>query len=127
MCHWLPQDDLMRIFVADGAYALHSLRRLRRLGRLILGIGEAGELDHAAVGLDVERTSGARADIGSDRRLHLRAQGGVGAGLGQMAARRLAAHAASVAASAAIRSRRIGSEVLFPLVHLRSASSFWRP
>src|SRR6476660_2594065 len=53
------EDDVL-----DRMDALHFPRRLRRLGRLLIGVGEARELDHAAVGLDIERAGGARADVG---------------------------------------------------------------
>src|SRR5688500_5874074 len=63
--------------VLHRAHAIHLLRRGLGAGGLLARIGEAGELHHAAVGLDVDRGRGARADVRGDRALHTRGQRGV--------------------------------------------------
>src|SRR3954469_2585935 len=57
--------------VLDRADALHLLRRRNRAGHLVVRVDKPGELDHAAVGLDVDRRRGPRPGVGRDGALHL--------------------------------------------------------
>src|SRR5262249_37620775 len=112
-------------FVPDRAYALHFLRRLRRTGRLLLRIGEAGELDHAAVSLDVERARGARPDIGRDRSLAVGAERGVGARFRGIALRRRGARCEEGEQRGEEQPARYW--LFSHSLTWRSASSFWMP
>src|SRR5262249_13806492 len=55
--------------VLDRAHALHLLRRRDGASRLVFRVDEAGQLDHPAIGLDVDRGRGPRPGCGGDRAL----------------------------------------------------------
>src|SRR5580765_4836372 len=57
--------------VLHRADALHLLRRRHGASHLVFRVDEAGELDHSAVGLDVDRRGGPRPRVGRDGALHL--------------------------------------------------------
>src|SRR4051812_47341657 len=63
--------------VLDRAHPLHLLRRGNGASRLVFRIDETGELDHPAIGVDVDRGGGPCPRVGRDGALHLRGERGV--------------------------------------------------
>src|ERR1043166_4365767 len=57
--------------VLDRADALHLLRRRDGASRLVFRVDETGQLDHPALGLNVDRPRGSRPGVGGDRALPL--------------------------------------------------------
>src|ERR1051325_115644 len=89
--------SLVSNVVLDRADALHLLRRRDGASRLVFRVDETGQLDHPAIGLNVDRARGSRPGVGGDRALHL---GGDRRVVGELAG----------AAPVAIVRRRAGAE-----------------